>query len=234
MSDMNKQSLSTFSYKNLVNDSKISVESDDNWLITMSDVFSLLLVFFIMFYVMTKNGEKDKGTQEQKALNVEVQNIVIKPEPVSSVEKIKTEMQSMISNLNIEDDVFVQAMNKEIIITMKEKVTFKPAEAVILKNSEPILDNIATIVKNYPSCMVEIDGHTDNVPIHTQLYPSNWELSVARATSVLKYFIDTHGIDPSRFYIKGNADLRPVAPNDTLEQKAQNRRVEIRLKEVES
>ncbi|KJU82777.1 OmpA/MotB domain-containing protein, partial [Candidatus Magnetobacterium bavaricum] len=73
---------------------------------------------------------------------------------------------------------------------------------------------------------------TDNIPIKTALYPSNWELSAARATSVLRYFIAKHAIEPDRLYVKGNADSRPLVPNNTPEQRAQNRRVEIRLKEI--
>ena len=101
----------------------------------------------------------------------------------------------------------------------------------MLSSSEPALDTISRIIQRNPSLAVEIDGHTDNTPISTRLYPSNWELSVARATAVLRYFINRCGMDPSRFIVKGNADLRPIAPNDTPEQRSENRRVEIRLKE---
>jgi chemotaxis protein MotB len=114
---------------------------------------------------------------------------------------------------------------------MKEKVTFNPAEAEIIQSSGPILSNIAEIIKEHPSFLVEIEGHTDNIPIKTSHYPSNWELSVARATNVLKFFIDNHSIDPSRFSVKGSADQKPVASNDSPENRAKNRRVEIRLKE---
>jgi len=72
------------------------------------------------------------------------------------------------------------------------------------------------------------------VPIKTPRYLSNWELSVGRSTSVLKYFIDKHGIDPSRLSIKGIADQHASVPSDTPENRAQNRRVEIRLKEKEA
>jgi len=92
------------------------------------------------------------------------------------------------------------------------------------------MGEIAESIRKNPSYTVEIDGHTDNLPIHTPHYPSNWELSEARATSVLKCFIDTYGIDPSRFYIRGYADRRPLVSNDSPEHRAQNRRVEIRLK----
>jgi chemotaxis protein MotB len=136
----------------------------------------------------------------------------------------------MVISLGLGDQVLIQAGPQEILITMKEHITFGMGEAEVLKSSEPILDTIAEMVKRYPSFQVEIDGHTDDLPIKTGRFPSNWELSVARAASVLKYLINGHGLDPSRFTIKGNGEQRPLSPNHTVEQRAQNRRVEIRLK----
>ncbi|HAM53399.1 MAG TPA: hypothetical protein DCP92_22900 [Nitrospiraceae bacterium] len=222
------------SYVRLVEQSKSSVDSDSNWLITLSDVVSLLLVFFIMFFVMTKGTGKDKKAQEHETMNVVLPSIALMPAAGVAEEKIKREMDSLIKELDMDKNVSVQTVKKGIIVTLKEQVTFRPGQAEILKDSGPILENIANIIRRYPSYAVEIDGHTDNVPINTRLYPSNWELSVARATSVLKYFITTYNIDPSRFSIKDNADQRPIVPNDTPEQRAENRRVEIRLNETET
>ena len=117
---------------------------------------------------------------------------------------------------------------------MKEKVTFMPGEVDVLEGSQHLLDRIAEIINRYPAYLVEISGHTDDVPIRTPLYPSNWELSVARASSVLKYFIHTHSVDPSRLSIKGNADKKPLTSNDTPENRARNRRVEIRFIQAEA
>ncbi|MGD0886905.1 MAG: OmpA family protein [Thermodesulfovibrionales bacterium] len=222
------------SYMRLVEQSKSSVDSDSNWLITLSDVLSLLLVFFIMFFVMTKDAEKDKKAQQRESVTLALPDIGLRTGSEAAEAKIKRDMDSLIKNLDMENDVSVQMIKNGIIIALKEKVTFRPGEAEILKDSGPILDNIAHIIRSCPSYTVEIEGHTDNVPINTRLYPSNWELSVARASSVLRYFITAQGIDPSRFAIKGNAEQRPIVPNDTPEQRARNRRVEIRLKEMET
>lgn len=216
-------------YANLIARTRHS-DNDENWLITLSDLMTLLLVFFVMFFAVANNAGKDKT---QEALPVKAQNATTAKPPVQdATEKIKEEMAAAINNLNMKEDVSVQAGNREIVITMKERLTFKPAEADILKSSDPVMEKVAMLIKDNPSFIVEIDGHTDNVPIKTKAYPSNWELSVARATSVLKYFINRHGIEPSRFYIKGNADQRPLVPNTSPELRAQNRRVEIRLKEI--
>jgi chemotaxis protein MotB len=215
----------------LIEKSRSSIDSDSNWLITLSDVLSLLLVFFVMFSV-AKNNRTAKTvtdkTRNRQTIDAGMQM------PVSPVgEKIRDEMNSNIKKLDLENDVSVRAVDKEIIITMKEKVTFRPGEAEILESSGPMLANIARVVQRHPSFLVDIEGHTDNVPIRTRLYPSNWELSVARATSVLKLFINNYGIDPSRLSLKGNADQMPAVPNDTSENRGRNRRVEIRLKEKE-
>ena len=218
-----------FPGKALIERSRPTIDIDSNWLITLSDVLSLLLIFFVMFSVLSKSG--GKPVTEENHNQVAAKSHM---EELSTRDEMVNEMSSAIRKHNLVNDVSVIAVNKEIIITLKERVTFRPGEAETLKSSEPMLDSIAQIIKRYPAFLVDIEGHTDNVPIKTRLYPSNWELSVARSTNVLKYFINRDGIDPSRLSIKGYADQKPLAVNDTAENRAQNRRVEIRLKEKES
>jgi chemotaxis protein MotB len=218
----------------LIEKSRSSIDSDSNWLITLSDVLSLLLVFFVMFFVAAKTTGGPLQAKIDKALNPPSSDADMQMTTSTVGEKIKDEMNSEIKKLDLEDDVSVRTVDKEVIITMKDKVMFRPGQADILNSLTPMLENIARIIQRHPSFLVDIEGHTDNIPIRTRLYPSNWELSVARATSVLKYFINNYGIDPSRLSIKGNADQKPAAPNDTPENRAQNRRVEIRLKDKES
>lgn len=223
-----------FSGRMLIEKSRSSIDSDSNWLITLSDVLSLLLVFFVMFFVAAKTTGGPLQTKIDKALNPPSSDADMQMTVSTVGEKIKDEMDSEIKKLDLKDDVSVRTVDKEVIITVKDKVIFMPGQADILNSLTPMLENIACIIQRHPSFLVDIEGHTDNVPIRTSLYPSNWELSVARATSVLKYFINNYGIDPSRLSIKGNADQKPAVPNDTPENRAQNRRVEIRLKDKES
>lgn len=224
----------TVSYHRVMDGFDETMDSDNNWLISLSDLLSLLLVFFIMFVVMTKGSGANEKTRAAKGQNHVLPVAELNQKVAVPGETIRDEIKSGMKNLDLGDDISVLATNKEIIITIKEKVTFSPGEADILGSFEPVLDTIAEIIHKYPYFHVEITGHTDNVPINTFRYPSNWELSVARAASVLKYFINNHYIDSSRLSIKGNADQKPVAPNDTPANRAQNRRVEIRLKRVEA
>ncbi len=218
-------------YQKLILSSEDSVDVDHNWLITLSDVMSLLLVFFIIIFAMSRVTGGKKETPRVKEVIRPVSAAASVSKPKHDLDDIQKDLKATVSRMSLDDQVSVQAMNQEILITVKENVTFREGDADLLKGSEPLLDRFAEIITRYPAFLVEIDGHTDDLPISTKRFPSNWELSVARATSVLKYLIAKHDLDPARFTIKGNADLRPLSPNWTPAQRAINRRVEIRLKE---
>ena len=217
-------------YRKLIERSKSTVDSDSNWLITLADVMTLLMVFFVMFLIAKQAESGRKSPEVTSAAVKSVLNNEVTCIHNNSEDKIRDAIARSIKELGIEKDVEVSLVNKDILITMTEGITFKSESRKILDKSSPIMGEIAESIRKNPSYTVEIDGHTDNLPIHTSQYPSNWELSEARATSVLKCFIDTYDIDPSRFYIRGYADRRPLVSNDSPEHRAQNRRVEIRLK----
>ncbi len=227
-----------FFYTRLLNNSDIKIDDDSNWMLTLNDVLSLLIVFLIIYFMTSNTRDSYNSYAEKehipvvftKDVRLEGEDIINRSSRIK--EEISDKLNTEIRRLDLDKEVYVTMSNKEVIISMREKVTFRPGEAEILASSVPILENIAEIAKRYSHFLVEIIGHTDNVPINTTKYPSNWELSVTRATNVLKYFISKYDIDPSRLSIKGNADKQPIAPNDTPENRAQNRRVEIRLKEI--
>ncbi|MCX8027754.1 MAG: OmpA family protein [Thermodesulfovibrionales bacterium] len=207
-------------------------KSDDGehiWLITMSDFLTLLLVCFIMFFMMSKGGGKDLILQERQQITDDKKNLL----ETKSANKIKTvidEINSTITSMNLKDEISAISTNNEIVITLKEKVVFRPAEARLLNSAYEPLNKIAGIIKEHQEFAVEIEGHTDNIPINNKFFASNWELSMARAITVLRYFTDNEGISPSRFSIKGNGEFRPVNSNTTPEERSQNRRVEVRLR----
>jgi len=216
-------------YQKMIASSVDQMDEDHNWLITLSDLLSLLLVFFIIFFALSgMSGKKKESLLDQKK-DTGIPAPVSTSKPETSLEMIQKDMRNTVSGLGLDDQVIIQKGDQEIVISLKDKVTFHTGEADLLKGSEPLLDTIAQIIKRYPAFQVEIGGHTDDQPINSRRFPSNWELSVARATSVLKYLIVSQGLDPSRFTIKGNADQRPLSPNSTAAERAQNRRVEIKL-----
>lgn len=132
-----------------------------------------------------------------------------------------------------QDPAGVQIEKREggFAITLKGAVLFDKASAELTPSSIPYLDSIAASLRSTPY-KVTVEGHTDNLPIQSLIYPSNWELSGARASRVARYLID-HGVAKDRLHVAGYADTRPVAPNDSAqgqplaENQARNRRVVI-------
>jgi chemotaxis protein MotB len=105
---------------------------------------------------------------------------------------------------------------------------FKPGEADLQLEARPLLDAVIRVVNKHPEYKIHIQGHTDDEPISTERFPTNWELSSARATAVLRYFIDK-GSEPERMTATGYADTFPLGRNDTVPGRAKNRRVEFVL-----
>lgn len=124
--------------------------------------------------------------------------------------------------------VKLQMMEKGLVITVVGDVLFDSGKAKIRPESLPILDKVAVVLKeNVPQLNVGIEGHTDNEPIRFSGWRSNWELSTARALSILHYLVDEKGISPVRVSAIGYGEYRPLASNDTKEGRQLNRRVEI-------
>lgn len=120
----------------------------------------------------------------------------------------------------------IRTEGQRIVIRIQEKGSFPSGSADLLPAFAPVLARIGKVLKRTPGRVV-IAGHTDNVPIHTRRYRSNWELSAARAVTVVHHLAKVAGIGHDRFLIEGHADTKPLVPNDTPEHRARNRRVEI-------
>jgi chemotaxis protein MotB len=117
---------------------------------------------------------------------------------------------------------------QRLVFVLGEKVTFPAGQAKLLSDSQPILKRISSLIASKKDFTVLVSGHTDDTPIDTYQYPSNWELSAARAISVAK-FLCQNGVEPQRLSIQGYAQYNPIHPNSTPENKQANRRVEITL-----
>lgn len=160
-------------------------------------------------------------------------------ESLAKIEKSGREAQEAVDKLKAENakitkdlanfEVSVKEEKGKLTITMLDKILFDSGKAKIKKEAMPILDKLAGILKEYSEREFVIEGHTDNVPISTTLFPSNWELSARRATNVLQYFVVQQKISPKRFSATGYGEYKPVADNSTVEGRAKNRRVEVIL-----
>ncbi len=168
--------------------------------------------------------------------NVIMQKIPQRTDPVQEAkrkqqaEKMKevaSDILKVMAPLVQEGHVRVTQSILGISIEINASVLFAPGQALLEKQSIQVLSAVAQVVAMVPNA-VQIEGHTDNIPIATPAYPSNWELSTARASSVVRLFIE-NGVDPARLTAVGFADQRPVDPNDTNESRARNRRVTVMI-----
>ncbi len=125
-------------------------------------------------------------------------------------------------------DVTVQTDGAKVIIHILENASFSSGHADVKKQFLPVLDKISGLIDNN-SGMVTVSGHTDNIPISNARFRSNWELSTSRAVSVAHQLLKKAAIDPDRFVVSGHADTLPRADNDTSENRAKNRRVDISI-----
>jgi len=115
-----------------------------------------------------------------------------------------------------------------VVVRFMDRAAFAPAERELKPDILPAIDNIIAVLSKYPG-RIRIEGHTDNIPINTGMFRSNWDLSAARAASVVHYLLKTGAITPARVSAEGFADSRPLESNDTAEGRARNRRVEISI-----
>lgn len=125
-------------------------------------------------------------------------------------------------------DIKIKRLFNKIVININDKISFDSGSAVLKPNVKPALDKITAILKNYPNNRISVEGHTDNVPLSRGgQFRDNWQLSSERALSVLGYLLTDKKLDASRFSAAGNGEYQPQVPNDTAENRALNRRVDI-------
>jgi len=134
----------------------------------------------------------------------------------------------MIHEQRLGQFVYVYTEGERIIIRIKGTILFPSGDVELFEEAIPIFDDIYSLFNKYADYNIDIKGYTDDTPISSARFPSNWELSAVRATTVLRFFID-QGINPGRMSATGYSDLFPIASNDTVQGRAQNRRVEFVL-----
>jgi len=137
---------------------------------------------------------------------------------------------------SLKDQIQFILEDRGLVIRIPEQIFFNSGEASIRPEMKPILDLLGQILKNVPN-HIRIEGHTDNIPINTYKFPSNWELSAARATTIVRYLLEHFQYDPERISAVGYGEFRPVATNENPEGRSKNRRVDFVIlsnKEIDS
>jgi|SRR5690625_3437760 len=246
------------------------------WMVTYSDMVTLVLVFFILLFSMSQidlvkfesitksfqsrgvldflpsavpsedipggdgigdgfgseddEEDEDTGEDEEQEVDVDVDGLIDQLEEwekkADALARLMENVETFLETEELGDVISAKRTEEGVILVLQDSILFDSAEAQILEAGQPFLDEVGELLKGITN-NIRVEGHTDNRPISTFRYPSNWELSGARAGSVVRYFIEEHDIDEARFLIAGHGDTRPVVKNETPEDWNKNRRVEI-------
>ena len=193
----------------------------DDWIMTFADMMSLLMVFFILLYsIAAMNVSKFKtAILGEEVTTQNIRDLVDDLEITKSIQQLTGMGETDIVPINEEE---------KVVLTVPSVSLFKPGRADLQQEGRPALDRVIETIKKQKNFKTHIQGHTDDVPIFTDRFPTNWELSAARATAVLRYFIDK-GIEPEKLTATGYADTFPLASNDSEIGRSSNRRVEFVL-----
>lgn len=215
--------------------------NNERWLLTYADLITLLLVFFVVMYSISKADEskfKRLSASMQKAFNTmvlqgtdttavggesgpDVGNAVL-----DSFINIRSGVLKIAGEMGAQDRVSVTLEREGIAISLSGNLLFDSGRAELRQESVKLLDGIAERLRTLPN-EVRVEGHTDNIPVGSDQYPTNWELSTARATVVTRYLSEVDGIPPARLSAQGFAEFRPITDNNTKASRSQNRRVDI-------
>jgi chemotaxis protein MotB len=228
-------------------------DNSERWLLTYSDLITLLMIFFVVMYAMSNvdaqkyqvlsqslegalnpaalagtggggsgEGGGDISIDELTESLAEGSTEKIDPELVAAAQEI----QNLIRQNGLQDKVSVSVQERGVVVGLMNTVLFDSGSAQIKQDAMPTLiaiGQIANGLHNY----IRIEGNTDDVPQSSERFPSNWELSVVRATEVVKLLIAKSGVEPDRISAVGYGEYRPSVPNTSAENRAKNRKVDI-------
>ena len=220
-------------------------DKDENsaggWEITYTGFALIILSFFIMLCSFSSMEEakiirfvrsfRSAISILQGGLSFEFGKDVLPPLPdivdkESELAKIFEDLRKLTGDLSLEKNVNLSFSRKGLVMRLTDTFMFDLGVAEILPEAIPLLKKLAFIISE-TSYAVCVEGHTDNLPIHTRKFPSNWELSTARAVNVLRYFTEKEKVPMQRLSAVGFGEFQPIFANDTPEHRAKNRRVEI-------
>jgi chemotaxis protein MotB len=211
------------------------------WLLTYADMITLMLALFIILFAMSTIS-RVKVQQFAKLVSAGFDNTWSVNQPPnggtndsqsfdasSNVPAIEKQLQEYVQKHNLQKQVQVHMDRRGLVITLlSDKSYYDSGSAELRPEAQHILDNIDTFLKKNKQ-LIRVEGNTDNTPINTAEYPTNWELSLARAVGVTRYLVEHDGLDPTRVSPAGYGEFRPRRPNDTDDNRQQNRRVDIVL-----
>ena len=225
-----------------------------SWLTTYGDMVTLLLTFFVLLYsyssidvvkwqaliVSVKGalGVLDGGNtlindsamelaQEKDVISAkEIEDYLQLQKEMQNLQEIKKKLEAYLEDKSLQEQITVNLDERGLVLRFQDSVLFAKGKADLLNEAIATLKHVSDILKDIPNA-VRIEGHTDDLPINTPQFPSNWELSTTRATNVLRFLI-AQGIDGRKLSAVGYGEYRPLVPNNNSEEnRRKNRRVDI-------
>jgi len=221
-----------------------------SWMTTYSDLVTLLLCFFVLLFAFsTIDAQKfeaiiksfkgslgvlpgGRTVQDNPYIEEALQEegTTKELEEIRDFRKLKEELEEYFISNGKENEIFLGLDERGLLLRFKDNALFDSGRAELKPESKEVLRFLSEILKRdeFKDKFICVEGHTDTDPIlYSSKFPTNWELSVTRASNVVRYFIEELGLEPTRFSASGYSEYHPVAPNDTKENKSKNRRVDI-------
>ena len=204
----------------------------ENFYISYSDMVTLLFIFFVWLFSMStldanKFAENASAVQDEmsKSTSSKLQEIEKQQEKLKEMNET---IKAYIEQAKLKDEISLKFNKGELELNLGESVLFEPGQAILKPQASGIMRKISDLLKKNDS-LIQIEGHTDNIPINTKSFPSNWELSAARAAVVAR-IMENDNVPASRMTVIGKGEHHPLAPNSSSSNRAKNRRVSILLK----
>ncbi|MBX3332624.1 MAG: OmpA family protein [Nitrospira sp.] len=222
-------------------------ENHERWLVSYADFITLLFAFFVVMYsISSVNVGKYRTVSEsiKAALNPVVsppsspaaftlqtnKSALTAPDAPGSKELVVRKLRNLVKSIKAVPQMsavrVTEKINGDIVITIPDQLLFNSGEAAVRTEALPFLEGLGSAIVEL-NRYTRVEGHTDNVPIHTAQFPSNWELSAARAVMVVRVLSELYGVQTDHLAAVGHADSRPVTNNLDADQRAKNRRVEV-------
>lgn len=224
------------------NNTEEEQENSERWLLSYADFITLLMIFFIIIYAMS-NIDKEKYQKLAAALNQTMGDGSVTKDIGSTtvgetgnklsedqkLEKVKGKLDKYLKDNNLSASVSTTIEKRGLVVSFKDSLIFDTGKAEVRQEQVSKLIKISQIINQsiVRESYIKVEGHTDSVPVYNEIYKSNWDLSVMRASNVAQILINKAGIKPERVSATGYGEYRPKVDNNTEEGKSINRRVDI-------
>lgn len=208
-------------------------DDKDRWVVSYADFITLLFAFFTTMYAISHvdAGKLERFTGSMRSAfksSIDASKPLIEGIASINYADIETEkdVKKTLEKFKDIEGIAVSRDARGVIVSFGDSVLFDSGAADIRDGGKPLLSSILSVIRKTQNKIV-VEGHTDNMPVKSSRYPSNWELSAARATSALMYLLKENDVSPERFSAAGYGEYRPVASNATSDGRIKNRRVDI-------